>query len=300
MIEKENNIYKVNLLIFLSIVISFIYQILPFELGDGFYQYICFLLPAGIYLLVNKKNIIDTLNIKPLKLKNIPYLIMLYVFLLPFRVMVIYIYTVFFEDKLSKIIGETIVSNPSLLENLFIVVLTPIICEEILMRGIVLDGYRKKSIHIVAVMNGLIFGMLHMNSFQFIDTFFVGIVLTYVVYVTGSIFSSMIIHGINNGMALFMEYFDKGQDTLEPIKEGAEASLTISFSGFLIYAGVVLICVFMIYKIIKKLIKINNFDYSSYTTSRSDEKIFNWPLIVTIILFLIMSALLILTINYAY
>ena len=299
MIEKERSIYKVNLFILLTIVTSIIYQILPLKLGEGFYQYICFLLPSAIYLFINKKNIIETLNIKPLKLKNIPYLIMLYIFLFPFKGTIIYIYTALFGDKLPNVIVESLASNPSLLENLFLTVLTPIICEEVIMRGIVLDGYRKKSIHIVAIMNGLIFGMLHMNSFQFFHTFFTGVVLTYVVYITGSIFSSMIIHGINNGIAVFSEYFSRGKEVLEPVNEETKTALITSFSGFLIYAGVLLICGFIIYKIIKKLIKINNFEYFRYTISRSDERIFNLPLILTIILFSIVSLLIILSVNLA-
>jgi hypothetical protein len=81
-----------------------------------------------------------------------------------------------------------------------VVALTPAICEEFTVRGIILSGYKKTNINKAAVITGFMFAVLHLNPSQFLYTFALGVILAYLVSVTDSIFASMICHFIFNGI----------------------------------------------------------------------------------------------------
>lgn len=55
-------------------------------------------------------------------------------------------------------------------------------------------------------MDGLIFGIIHMNPNQFVYAFAMGTLFAYVVYITNSIFASMICHFLFNGTSTSLAY----------------------------------------------------------------------------------------------
>ncbi|MCL2598984.1 MAG: CPBP family intramembrane metalloprotease [Firmicutes bacterium] len=85
--------------------------------------------------------------------------------------------------------------------------LLPAICEEHAVRGgllvVMSQKYDKKKLIIIM---GLAFGLFHANVPQFGYTAMMGALLCYVVVTTGSLWSGVIIHFINNGVAVFMQY----------------------------------------------------------------------------------------------
>jgi hypothetical protein len=105
------------------------------------------------------------------------------------------------------------------------------------MRGVILGNYKHVSIKKAALMNGLMFGILHLNINQFVYAFVLGVVMAYIVYYTGSIFPSMLLHFCINGISafaswvvqVFSKYFDgmtvaeiaNKQDTLEILPKQA-------------------------------------------------------------------------------
>ena len=81
----------------------------------------------------------------------------------------------------------------------------PAITEEYTFRGIVQSEYSDYGIGVSMVMSAFMFAMLHFNLKQFIVYFFCGIVISYVVYITQSIFAGMLVHLLNNLYSLFFE-----------------------------------------------------------------------------------------------
>ncbi len=80
----------------------------------------------------------------------------------------------------------------------------PGICEEVAFRGTLLYGLRRKLPPArLALAVGLIFGLFHVALFRIIPTGFLGVVLTAVALLTGSIFPSMLIHAGNNAFGLW-------------------------------------------------------------------------------------------------
>jgi sodium transport system permease protein len=82
----------------------------------------------------------------------------------------------------------------------------PGICEEILFRGAVLGMLRKKlSARALIILVGLLFGAFHLSSYRFLPTAILGIVLSALVAVSGSIFPAMILHAAHNALLIITQ-----------------------------------------------------------------------------------------------
>ncbi|MPQ45701.1 CPBP family intramembrane metalloprotease [Marinifilum sp. N1E240] len=85
-----------------------------------------------------------------------------------------------------------------------IAVAAPIL-EEILMRGIVLDGMLKNYNPWKAIIwSAVLFGIMHFNPWQFVSAFFIGIVMGYLYWKTKSLALTIFIHALNNGTAFYL------------------------------------------------------------------------------------------------
>lgn len=88
---------------------------------------------------------------------------------------------------------------------LLTIAVSPAICEEILFRGAILSGLRTKLSPVATVcVIGALFGLIHMNAWRLIPTGLLGLVLTYVVMRSGSIFPGMLFHFLINGSAVLI------------------------------------------------------------------------------------------------
>jgi sodium transport system permease protein len=81
-----------------------------------------------------------------------------------------------------------------------IVAVTPAICEEALFRGFILNGLRSLGAVPAIGVSALLFGIAHVSIYRLLPTMFLGIVLGYVVWRTGSLLCAIVLHAINNGL----------------------------------------------------------------------------------------------------
>ncbi len=87
---------------------------------------------------------------------------------------------------------------------LFLVAITPAICEELVFRGVIMSGFRGLGAWPAILAAAFLFGLAHSSIYRLLPTFFLGAVLGYAVWKSGSIAAGMIGHAINNGlMAVF-------------------------------------------------------------------------------------------------
>ncbi|WP_185862126.1 CPBP family intramembrane glutamic endopeptidase [Blattabacterium cuenoti] len=94
------------------------------------------------------------------------------------------------------------------------VLLAPI-CEEVLFRGIILNGMLKNKIHpIKAILfSSFLFGLTHMNPWQFVGGIVIGSFIGFIYFVTSSIMNCILLHIFNNAFAVFaMFFFIKNED----------------------------------------------------------------------------------------
>ncbi|WP_226989459.1 CPBP family intramembrane glutamic endopeptidase [Blattabacterium sp. (Blattella germanica)] len=125
------------------------------------------------------------------------------------------------------------------------VLLAPI-CEEVLFRGIILNGMLKNKIHpIKAILfSSFLFGLTHMNPWQFVGGLFIGSFIGFIYFVTSSIIDCILLHVFNNAFAVFsMFFFMKNEEILsQEIDINFWLILTIIFT--IIVAG----CIFLLKK----------------------------------------------------
>ncbi|WP_238784226.1 CPBP family intramembrane glutamic endopeptidase [Blattabacterium cuenoti] len=88
------------------------------------------------------------------------------------------------------------------------VLLAPIF-EEILFRGIILNGMLNNKIHpIKAILfSSFLFGITHMNPWQFVGGLLIGSFIGFVYFVTSSIINCILLHFFNNFLAIFIMFF---------------------------------------------------------------------------------------------
>ncbi|MBU5255926.1 CPBP family intramembrane glutamic endopeptidase [Tissierella praeacuta] len=281
-LKKEKSIYKVNLFFLCTIIWSIVVQFLP--IPDNSYQYIAFLIPSVIYLFLNRSKIDRILKPDMLNFSSAIIIFIIWLASLPLIFLIIELYMYFFGSTLVDIVTED--AHEVFALNVFFTAVTPAILEEILMRGIILDGYRNKSRLVAAIMNGFMFGMLHLNSFQFFHTFIAGFIASLIVFATNSIFAGILIHMVNNGLPMILNY-------LYPVNPNMEYAKDTNFLFLSLYA---LLGIIFVFKLINLLFKLNNIPFKE-NKELSNEKIFDLPLIISIIIFIGFSALMVFAIK---
>lgn len=113
--------------------------------------------------------------------------------------------------------------------------------EEILFRGIILDGFLKNySPRKAIIWSAIIFGLIHMNPYQFIGATLVGILMGWIYWRTRSLWLCILIHFVNNALGFFLNWiFELPEDSLD----GTRALMNNDSQYFMMLgvAGVVVI-----------------------------------------------------------
>ena len=63
------------------------------------------------------------------------------------------------------------------------------------------------------VVSALFFALIHMNPWQALNAFIIGVVMGYVYYKTGNLWLTMLIHFLNNGTAVILSQIPSLQET---------------------------------------------------------------------------------------
>ena len=90
---------------------------------------------------------------------------------------------------------------------IFVIALTPAICEEVLFRGIVLNSTREWRAGSAIFLNGFLFGAMHMSLANLPALTIMGAYMAFIVWRSGSIFQSCLVHFINNALAVLMLHY---------------------------------------------------------------------------------------------
>lgn len=112
----------------------------------------------------------------------------------------------------------------SLLINLIAIAIIPGILEEMVFRGYILQALRPHGDGFAVVVSSILFGLLHGNMLQIPFALIVGLICGYVVVQTGNIWVSVVLHVLNNAMAVTLTYFSN----LLPQAGSAKLDITVS------------------------------------------------------------------------
>ncbi len=226
-------------------------------------QLLFILLPAILLSQLIYKNTSSVLRIKLPSLKETGVFILGFLILTPFLQELLYIQNYLFErlaenfifieklkiilDEFNTVIDSTYASmlNATNIYEGFLVVLVvsiiPALCEEFFFRGFVQNSFEKSITPFWAILiSSVVFGLYHLNPMSLFALIILGIYFGYAAYKSNSIFIPIILHFINNFLAV-IAYFVYGDDDfteLESIKDmsfGEHAiSLVLWISIFLV------------------------------------------------------------------
>ena len=96
-----------------------------------------------------------------------------------------------------------------LLFNLVIIALIPAVGEELTFRGVLQQGLtRRMNPHVAIILSAAIFSFIHFQFYGFLTRMFLGMLLGYMFYITGSLWTSILMHFLNNGSAVLLYYLN--------------------------------------------------------------------------------------------
>jgi sodium transport system permease protein len=111
------------------------------------------------------------------------------------------------------------------LPTLLLVALTPALCEEAFFRGPLLQGLLTRLAPPGAiVVNGLLFGVFHMDLYRLLPTTLLGILLATLRYRTGSLWAPALAHFLNNGTLVTLAHLGL-EDRVERLSGAAQAGI---------------------------------------------------------------------------
>ena len=120
--------------------------------------------------------------------------------------------------------------------------LSTVICaplfEEFLFRGVILEAVRRRRGAVAAwLISSLCFGLAHGLPSQMVVTAVVGLILGYVCIRSGSLFSSILLHGLNNALAMLLLLIGMGDASFSELLGGGKV-----YWAVYAVAAVVFIC----------------------------------------------------------
>ena len=111
-----------------------------------------------------------------------------------------------------------------LLFNLVVIALIPAIGEELTFRGVLQQSLtRRMNPHIAILFSAAIFSFIHFQFYGFLPRMFLGILMGYMFYITNSLWTSMLMHFVNNGAAVVL-YYLSNKGVIEDAEHFGETS----------------------------------------------------------------------------
>ena len=113
------------------------------------------------------------------------------------------------QEKTEEIV-KLFIGQGSLLSSLLIVAFLAAVSEELLFRSVIQKALIKvcKNAHVGIIITAVIFSAFHGDFFGFVPRFVLGLMLGYMFWMSGSIFTSMLMHFVNNATIVMLYYMN--------------------------------------------------------------------------------------------
>lgn len=109
-----------------------------------------------------------------------------------------------FQDELIK--------GGSGITSLFVIAFLPAVCEELLFRGFLFTAVKEKKHGVRAIIiTAILFAIMHMSMIKMLPILCLGLGMGYILYRTSSIYCTMIMHLLNNGLAVVLTRYNAPQ-----------------------------------------------------------------------------------------
>jgi len=256
-VMEANLIYLILAIIF----VTFGAMVQEWNLNMGLIitEYIIILLPVIIFGKALDVDFKRALRLNKIKGKTALLIIVIAFFLIPLVAFLNFI-PISILTFFGKFINPAMPSPQTTSEFLmmfFVVAISAGLCEEVLFRGLVMNAYEsaynKKAGAIAAA---LMFGIFHFNIQNLFGPIAIGLMAAYLVHITDSLYSAIILHISNNGIAVISDYFSGAEPSAETVDIVAQGNGNVEMIGYtLLFLGIIAVVSILIGKILLKFIK---------------------------------------------
>ena len=188
-----------------------------------------FLVPAFVMPLILRRNAVEYLTLKrPVEWKLFIYMTVLFAVLYPFLDWTLSMNQSIHFPSFMKEIEKSMRAQEDTMEvlttrfmqmgnvkdlfiNLIVIAFLPAFIEELFFRGLLQTLIHKwlKNIHITIIITAIFFSAIHMEFFGIIPRTILGLILGYLFYWSGSIWSSIFFHFLNNASAVILVFLSQ-------------------------------------------------------------------------------------------
>lgn len=187
-----------------SILAQILSDALPLSLVLMIGQVFSLLLPLLIYLIMTGGRFAQRLSLNPFKGVFLFRGIVVTLLLQPFLMLL--------ATAVERIAGNpmealiiSMTAYPAWMTLTGLAVM-PALLEELTFRGALLNGYRRLPLWSAAILNGIVFGMFHMNLYQFSYAMVLGVFFSVVTRQSGSVLPAVAMHFLNNAISVLLIY----------------------------------------------------------------------------------------------
>lgn len=140
-------------------------------------------------------------------------------------------------DAFLKFLGHTSASMPLplsnpwwLVINIVLLCVLPAVMEELLFRGMILNGLKQYGKWTAIFGSALLFALLHGNIDQLIYPFILGVIFALIADSTNSVIPTIIVHFVNNCIVVVINYIYIQNNTLMPVVDTKFVLLSLLFA----------------------------------------------------------------------
>lgn len=285
-----------------------------------FMHIICLVLPTVIYFVITKESVKDVLKLNKISFKVVLNIVLISILVYPVIVFLNLISQLIFPNVLIDTIQE-VTSTMGFIPFILMIAVMPCITEEITLRGIILSNYDAIDTKKAAIITGFFFGAYHLNGNQFFYAFAIGFIMAYLVRITNSIFSSVLLHFMINGSNGVISYFTfKNMSEIEQVASSTalidQLGIAGMIAGIVVWGAIALVFAKFIKKVLIKLdiicgrnifnvidteeneyllnreSKLRDSKKVSESNLKENKYIFNWAFFLILIIFILWGVIL--------
>ncbi|MDD4297978.1 MAG: type II CAAX endopeptidase family protein [Ruminiclostridium sp.] len=244
--KRTNYLVLIVVLLYIASQLIFSFAFGYEQIKQNFYLFVAFnqlfiiLLPALIFVNREKLKPVEFFKIKRISIPE-AILVILMAFTSSFIASALNSIVIFFMEKIGPVEIDNIPVAKSPKEfwlQVFVIALLPAICEELLFRGIIYNAFQGLGVKMSIVVSSIYFTLIHFDINNLLGPFFLGILIVWYCYRTGSIIAASLAHFTNNFLSILLNYISNNALNSEELAfEALTPQVLTSLIIFAAFAG---------------------------------------------------------------
>jgi len=237
--EREANLFMLVFIVY-EFVASLLVGIVTMAAGMtgelarvALLQGVTFLLPCVVLLALRRWDWRSLFPFCWIGWKNILFILIMMLCAQPVMMFLSGLSAIVFGNQVAETVSGMMQSG-GLAVTVLVVGFVPAVLEEAVFRGVVFSGYKNAGLWTAALVNGLFFGIMHLNIQQFLYAFCMGALFALMVRHTRSLLASMLAHSAVNVSQTFLAY-SAGQAAAVAVEPSALSGYTPEMETVLLW-----------------------------------------------------------------